>query len=738
MGPSHISIRLKATLSAVGLAAAVIAFVLSLLIIHPPLFRQIDLKLYDHYLGRLAGKLHDEPKAPVVVVDIDEATLQKHGQWPWPRYRLAQLIERLVASGAKAVALDIVLAEQDRTSPHRLLEALRRDLGIKADIEGLPDALLDNDVLLAQVVSGAPVIFGGYISFSGGDSEKLPPPISFAERSRPGAQPALHGLLQGKGMIQPVPELTEAAPVGFFNMSLDMDGIVRRVPLLIRVGDDLYPSLCLRALMTALHTSTLKLSSGPDGLEYIGIGKRAFPVMPDGSMLLPYRGPARTFPYLSAGDLLDGTQDAEQVRGKIVFIGSSATGLQDLRSTPFDRYMPGVEIHATAVDAILGGYSVSTPPWNIGLQALLITLLGALSALLFGMARPAVGLAYGAALPALLYYGAGELFFKGLFVSPLWSILSIGLEGMTFTMLRFWRAEQDKRRIRQVFSRYVSPEIVSRIVNRGDAVLRGEERELTVMFTDLRGFTSLSEKLSPEQVVRLLNRYFTPMTELVRGSHGTLDKFIGDALMAFWNAPHDVPDHPNQAAMTALAMQQSLAGLNEELERDFGGRLAMGVGLHTGPAYVGNMGSATLTNYTAIGDTVNLASRLEGLCARLGVGIAMSSDTASRLHGEGIVPLRLARMQVKGRIEPVDVHTVLSPEDALARKEEIARHTEALRLYEAAIASRSPDRLRQATEAFKTLADAFPRAPLYAGYVTNGLRLAQSPPETWTDVLSFS
>lgn len=737
MGLSPVSIRLKTTLLAVGLAVAVIAVVLSLLIVHPPLFRQIDLKLYDHYLGRLAERLHDAPKAPVVIVDIDEITLQKHGQWPWPRYRLAQLIERLVGSGAKAVALDIVLAEQDRTSPHRLLEALRRDLGIRANIEGLPAVLLDNDVLLAQSVSGAPVVFGGYISFSGGEAEKLPPPISFAERSKPGALPALQGILQGKGMIQPVPELAGAAPVGFFNMSLDMDGIVRRVPLLMRVGENLYPSLCLRALMTGLHASTLRLFSGPDGLEHIGIGKKTFPVMPDGSMLVPYRGPARTFPYVSAGDLLDGTQDAEQVRGKLVFIGSSATGLQDLRSTPFDRYMPGVEIHASAVDAILGGYSVSTPPWNIGLQALLITLIGGLSALLFGVARPLVGLSYGVALSALLYYGAGELFFKGLFVSPLWSILSIGLEGTAFTTLRFWRAEQDKRRIRQVFSRYVSPEVVSRIVNRGDAVLRGEERELTVMFTDLRGFTSLSEKLSPEQVVRLLNRYFTPMTELVRESHGTLDKFIGDALMAFWNAPHDVPDHPRQAALTALAMQQSLAGLNEELERDFGGRLAMGVGLHTGPAYVGNMGSATLTNYTAIGDTVNLASRLEGLCARLGVGIAMSSDTASKLHGEDIVPLRLARMRVKGRLEPVDVHTVLRPEDALARKDEIARHTGALRLYEEAISTRNADWLQQATEAFRTLSGDFPKAPLYAGYVKNGLKLGQSPPETWTDVLNL-
>jgi adenylate cyclase len=315
-------------------------------------------------------------------------------------------------------------------------------------------------------------------------------------------------------------------------------------------------------------------------------------------------------------------------------------------------------------------------------------------------------------------------------------MLTVGAQAVTLTAARFRLSEKDKRRIRNIFSHYVSPEVVARIVDRGEASLRGEQRELTVMFTDLRGFTSLSEKLTPVQVVTLLNRYFTPMTALVRESGGTLDKFIGDALMAFWNAPLDVPGHPDRAVRAALAMQQSLAGLNTELQRDFGLTLRMGAGIHTGQAHVGNMGSDDLTNYTAVGDTVNLASRLEGLCSRYGVTLVTSGETASRC-GEGLVLRELARLRVKGRAEPVDVFTVLTAGEASAQKELLEDWREALRLYRAAVVQRDAALLAQASQAFAALCAEHP-GPLHQAYADACADLRARPADTWSDVWTLT
>ncbi len=718
--------RLKSLFPCLGLGAALTGAVLLLFVMQPSFLLRLDLLLYDLYLPRLA--VSSSP-SPIVIVDIDEPSLRKHGQWPWPRYRLALLVERLVQAGASVVGLDIVLSEPDRTSPDRLLRSLREDFGLRADLQGVPEALFDNDVLLARSVAGLPVVFGGYVRFDGVASTRLPSPVSVVERRRPGALPALDGVGAGTGMLAPVPELA-SVPVGFFNMGPDPDGTVRRVPLLLRVGDAPYAGLGLRMLMTAIGAKTLRLTSGPDGLERIGAGRIAFPVGPDAVMPVPFRGPAHSFPYLRAGDVLDGRFNPEEVRGRMVFVGASATGLEDLRHTPTDRAMPGVEVHATVVDALLQGRSLVVPPWNTGLQAVLIVLLGCAGSFLFGRARPLSALAGGCLLLAGLFWGAGKLFSGGVFVTPLWGMLTVAVEGVGLTGLRFWRAERDKKRLRGVFSRYVSPEVVSRIVDRGNAVLRGEERELTVMFTDLRGFTALSERLYPDQVVSLLNRYFTPMTMLVRNSGGTLDKFIGDALMAFWNAPLDVPEHPRRAVETFFAMKERLARLNRELERDFGFSLRMGAGLHTGAAYVGNMGSSVLTSYTALGDTVNLASRLESLCPRFGVDLVMSRETALRC-GSGFVTIRLASVRVKGRQRAETVFTALRPEEALARKRELDQYAEALALHDAALVRGDAGELERAEEAFLALADACPFMLLYGEYAAFCAGLRKTDPRDW-------
>lgn len=716
-----------------GLALLLVS--LGLFLAQPRPMVQISSSIYDVFLTRSPNP-HLSPVP--VIVDLDEDSLQRHGQWPWPRHRLALLLERLSQAGAAVVALDILLAEADRTSPQALLRSLREDLGIDARMEGLPADLYDNDTLLARVVAANPVVMGGFVNFDAAATHVFhPASVPHVERVPADALPARTGLLKGSGLVPLVPSLQQAGPIAFFNMMPDQDGLVRRVPLLIQAGPEIYASLSLRALMLGMGVKNLRLNCGPAGLESIGVGKLRVPVSPEGLMLVPYVGPAHSFPYISAADVLDSTFDPERVRGRIVFVGTSAVGLLDIRSTPLDRFVPGVEVHASVVNAILTNQHIRLSPWDSALQAGLIVLCGFVTLGLFALLPPVWAMATCGALAGGLFGGSAFLFQQGTFFSPLWGMVTLILEGTGLMGLRLWTTEADKRRLRNVFSRYVSPEVVRRIVDRGETVLRGEQRELTIMFTDLRGFTSISEGLTPEQVVVLLNRYFTPMTTLIRASEGTLDKFIGDALMAFWNAPLDVADHPRRAVTTALLMLQTLDDLNIQLQQELGVTLRMGVGLHTGTASVGNMGSEDLTSYTAIGDAVNLASRLEGLCSRYGVPLVMSEETATRC-GDGIALLPLARLRVKGRSTPVDVFTAMSPEEAQARHKELQAYLTARTRYLHGIAHHDPDALREAAAAFSTLAADHPSRTFYHDYAEACAHCLGTSPDSWSEVWTLT
>jgi len=426
--------------------------------------------------------------------------------------------------------------------------------------------------------------------------------------------------------------------------------------LVVRIGEDIYPSFSVRALMLGLGLRNLTLESGPYGLEAVRLGSGHYvPVSPQGTLRIPFIGPRRTYPYYSAADVLAGRVPPEALEGRAVFVGASLPGLADIRATPYDSACPGVEVHAAVVDAILTGNAVRLPPWTPAAQAGLIAAAGFLATLVFGFARPRVYLPVAAALIGAIVQLARHLFGQGIFLSPLYGVLTVAALGAFLLLVRFWQEERQKRRLRGLFSRYVSPEVVSRVTRTAGDLMAGEERELTVMFTDIRNFTSMSERLKPQEVVTLLNRYFTPMTALVREYSGTLDKFIGDALMAYWNAPLDVPGHPLKAVEAALAMQEAMPALNEGLRADLGLEVSIGIGVHTGTAFVGNMGTADFLNYTLIGDNVNLASRLEGLCKQYGVGIVVSGETREACGG-AFDFRRLDTIRVKGRDRPVTIY----------------------------------------------------------------------------------
>ncbi len=718
----------------------VLILMLGLYLFQPAMLQQMDRQAYDLCLRLTAG---GKPPPGIVIVDIDEGSIKALGQWPWPRYLVAALLEQLDGAGAAAIGLDIQFSEADRTSMVHVQSMLERFLGMKTKVEGLPPELADNDRILAEALASTPSVLSMYLRFDAlgqgnaapaalmAASSQNPPAPGFAVRElepRANAGPTAE-VLRANGATFPLPIFSAAAPVAFYNAALDKDGLLRRVPLVLAYRDKMYPSLAVRTLMRAKGVSALVLETGGDGLERVRVGDLSLPVSPDGTLPVLFRGPGGSYPYVSAATVLAGKADPALFKDALVFVGTSAVGLRDIRATPFDRHMAGVEMHAAVADAALSGRFVAIPPWAPGLQCVGIFLTGLVAALVFGRARALVYAPLAALLIGGIVWGVSRAFLAGIFISPVYLVLTVAGQGFAVLSLRFWQEESQKRHLRQAFSRYVAPEIVARIAENTRDVLAGEERIITILFSDIRGFTALSESLRPPQLVKLLNSYFTPMTALVRNNKGTLDKFIGDALMAFWNAPLDVPGHPALAVETALSMQEMLESLNGKLGLENDARIKIGVGLHTGPAYVGNMGSEELLDYTAIGDAVNLTSRLEGLCPMYKVGVAVSGDTAALCDGQFRFQL-VDVLRVKGKKTAVEVFTPLRAAEAAARSAELAAGAAARALY-------AEGNFSAAAAAFADVCSTYP-AGLYTVYEERCRALAASPPADWDGVWSLS
>ncbi len=707
----------------------VIAGVLFCYIQQPRLMRMLDLKIYDFMLYLY----HDDKPGPVpAIIDLDEKSLAEFGQWPWPRFLLAELLQKLTDRGVAAIGLDVLLLEKDRTSPFHVRKDLKQYLNVDMGFTNLLEELGDYDKLLGKRLKSMPVVLGSYGRYEEQvEKEGIDPPgVNVIQQKLPGAIPFEPLVSNAKDLLLPLPELLESAPIGLLNMNPDDDGIVRRIPLLSVHDGKFYPTLSLRTLMRAMSQRNLILRVGEDGLQAVRVGPFTIPTPPDGNIVIPYRGTAKTYPYFSAADVLKGDLPEGALRNRIVFIGTSAAGLLDIRITPLERVYPGVEVHATVLDAILQQRFLFAPPWTPGAQALAVILCGLLAAAAFGLTPPRVYLLAGAGMLGATIYASAHLFKQGVFFSPLYIAIVIVLQGGLLLFMRFRQEEKQKNVLRGAFSRYVAPEVVERIARLSGNIFAGEERELSIMFTDIRGFTSISENLGPEKVVALLNRYFTPMTALVRGSKGTLDKFIGDALMAYWNAPLDVPDHPRLAVGAALGMQKRLDELNVKLVEDFGLSIKMGVGLHTGKAYVGNMGSEELLNYTLIGDSVNLASRLEGLCPKYGVGLVVSADTKTGC-GDSFAFQLLDELRVKGKKKSVLIYTAMPLEEGEARAGELADFEAARSLY-------AKGNFAGAGILFAALAETFPDHGLYRLYSERCSIMVETPPEAWDGVWTMT
>ncbi len=624
------------------------------------------------------------PDLPVRIVDIDEASLGRLGQWPWPRNRLAELTNRLTAAGAAAIVFDFVFAEPDRTSPEEILKSLAeapaRDALRRAISESEPhdrrfaDALEAAPSVLAVVLrQGEPTKAGTGDEESGdtgsGDEGGFPAKAGFATA---GDDPWPFIPAFGQA-TEPLPVLAGAATgLGAINWLPDHDQVVRRVPLVFRLGDDSVPGLVAEALRVAQGASTYVLrasnASGEtafgarSGLNAIRVGALETATDTTGALVIRYT-PHEPRRFIPAWRILSDGEPNQALRagiaGRIVLVGTSAPGLFDLRATPISRAVPGVEIHAQAIEHILAGERLTRPDWASGLE-IVAAVLGALLAASLVVLLPArIALPLSLFLAALGVYASWLTFSRaGLLVDPAFPTAT-GLAALFGATGVVTFAEQRARqRIRTAFGRYLAPELVDELADDPSRlVLGGENRELTVLFSDIRGFTTLAEGFQAEALTRFINGFLTPMTDVILSERGTIDKYMGDAIMAFWNAPMDDPAHGEHACRAALSMLDALAALNARRE---GPAIAIGIGLNTGQCCVGNLGSEQRFDYSAIGDDVNIASRLEDLTKVYRVAVIAGETTVAKAPGFAF--LEIDRVRVKGRDRPLTVFALLGDE----------------------------------------------------------------------------
>ncbi len=633
-----------------------------------PMIDRLGLLLFDSYQRAAPREYQD---AGVKIVDIDEESVARLGQWPWPRTEIARLTDRLAEAGAAAIAFDIVFSEEDRTSPEKLAEG---NPALADALSGALAGLPANDEVLAESFARAPVVNGFFlIGEERGGALELPSGLAVL------GSPPTQGVRDHAGVIAPLPVLREAsAGLGSLSIMRDDDGITRKPQLLFFHDGQLVSALSVEALRVALgaDATLVKTSDGtgenasaPGSVVSLRIGDFEVPTTAAGELWSYFTGPVpeRTVP---AWRVLDDATPPEalagQFEGRIVFVGASATGLRDLVATPLADREAGVMVHAQAAEQMILGEFLERPDWAPGMERFLLILLGVLMALLLPRLGATIGAAVG--LLGVGAVGAGSwLAFDrmGYLLDPTYPIVALALVYAVQTVISYYREERQRAYIHDAFDRYLSPEMVRQIAASPDKLeLGGEDREMTVLFCDIRGFSRISEQFAPNEVIDFLTAFLTPMCDILLANKATVDKFIGDAILAFWNAPLDDPDQFRGGARSALQMVAALDRLNRDMPARKGqvwpDDVQIGIGMNSGLCCVGNMGSQQRLSYSLIGDTVNIASRFEGLTKQYGVKIIVGSALAQELDGFAL--LELDRVKVVGREAPDTIFALLGDE----------------------------------------------------------------------------
>ncbi|HEV2194101.1 MAG TPA: adenylate/guanylate cyclase domain-containing protein [Candidatus Acidoferrum sp.] len=748
------------------------------------LAQRLELDTLDtRFRYRPAGFTH--PDSPIVIVDIDQKAQKVLGRWPFSRTYFAQMLDVLHENGAAVAAFDVTFSKPDQTAaPLRSLSALlqdRRQNGDQVDAKVITEVNrlateYDADTKFAAAIRRfGPVILGNYFLFTPADLQGLSDATlnAYADQIAFFAFPPAHPMrpLYGKqdklnlmedfsgakllprGAEANLDLLTSAMQgdtswTGFFNVPPDNDGVVRRATLILPYGRsqnpdewDLYSSLDLVAARALIgqEAQDTNLFYGPTGIWKISLGTKTA-IFPDGrgQLLINYQGPWGTFPHTSIVDVLQRKFRPGTFQGKLVLIGATATGIGDLRATPFGgSNFPGVEIHANVIDNILNDRFLKRGATQALLDVLLI----------FAFGIP-LGIWMALVSPRWMWFGAGLLLplvavDYATFLRGWW--LNFTLPAMTLTsnvvLVSLYRAlfeEKEKRRVRSAFGQYLSPEVIRRLLVNPQLV-EPKKTAITVMFSDIRGFTSISEKLDAQELALFLNQYLSDMTSLVFDNHGTLDKYIGDAVMAFWGAPFEEPGHAAKACKTALKMMEHVREMQKKWEAEGKPHLDIGIGLNTGMASVGNMGSALRYGYTALGDTVNLSSRLEGLNKDYGTHIIVNESTYEEAKDSGFVFRELDLIRVKGKLQPVTISELIgrSGENSVyGTPEEVRRRLE---LFQSARALYCQRKWQTAQDAFQTILNQWTGdGPSRVYWKRCQEYLFEEPPAAWDGVFTMT
>ena len=687
-----------------------------------------DVQLYTRILTH-----HQRFQSSVAIVDLDDKSLSQVGRWPWPRSKMAELISRLQEYGAVVIATDVLFPEKQDNIVDVVSQELTKENLINQQIIPPLDKikpLFDNDAIFAASLKLVDVVVG--ISFLPRHLEEGQLPTPLITLSTPTEKNL--ALFKTEGYISNIPVIQNAAKSGgFINVFPDDDGIIRRVPLLLRYQDNVYPSLALEAARLYL-LSDAKLLTAVYGksvqLEGVQVGSHLVPTDAEGQVIVPFRGKSFTFPYYSAVDVLNKKIPSDALQGKIIFVGTSATGLGDLPATAIQSAFPGVEIQATIADGILTDTFPYKPAWSLGAEISLTVLLGLILVFSFPYLGPRSLSLLILVIPGVLMFANNWLWERtGLIISILIPIVLTIILASVNIIYGYLFETRRRERLKEIFGQYVPEGHINEMLQSSDTYgMSGEEREMTVLFADIRNFTSISEHMAALQLKEMLNEFFTPMTEIIFKYRGTIDKYVGDMIMAFWGAPLKDKRHAQHAIAAALDMQLKVKELQQLLTERGWPQIIIGIGINSGMMNVGDMGSKFRRNYTVIGDAVNLASRVESLSKYYGARIVVTENTAR--NQKNFIFRQLDMVRVKGKEAGIGIFEVLCrrSESTPELFQEIHTHEEAFNCY-------LHHQWDKAIELFNTLKSAHPDVKLYSIYLQRLEEFKQTPPaENWDGV----
>ncbi|MDH5789131.1 MAG: adenylate/guanylate cyclase domain-containing protein, partial [Nitrospinota bacterium] len=645
-------------------------------------FKLLELKAYDFKISLRGAR---PVSGQVVIVAIDEQSLKREGRWPWSRTRLAKLVDKLTESGAAVIGFDFLFPEKDIYVPFNKVksELEKQDLSgmDKKKFMGWLEGVSDSDSQFADAIRRSERTVLGYFVYptaeqAAGSAEEMGPKeftlldfsqYSMVQSSEQSITPYFLHSIYAVGLS--LPTLMDAAnSAGYASFVAEPDGVIRRIPMVQAYKEALFPPLSLQLLKEATKLNSV-VRIFPHRVGELRLGDSPIPVSEEGDFLVNYYGPQQTFTYLSASDVLDGTVGRLQLKDKIVLVGASAAALHDLHTTPYGPLYPGVEVHANIIENILQQDFLERPPWVRVLDVTMILVTGILLGVV-ALYFKAVGTALLLVVGVGGYLVVDYLLFtqQGLWVHTVFPVFSQFLVYFGITLYRFTFEEREKRFIKSAFSQYLAPAVVDQLVENPKLLnLGGENKVLTAFFSDIAGFSSISEQLTAGELVILLNEYLTEMTDIVMKYEGTVDKFEGDAIIAFFGAPIDFKDHATRTCYAALDMQKRLAQLRSAWKKKGRHELFMRIGINTGEVTVGNMGSENRFDYTMIGDPVNVAARLEGVNKQY-YTYTMLSEFTYELAKDDIEARELDSIRVVGKKEPIKIY------ELLGRKGEMEDH----------------------------------------------------------------